>query len=186
MSIFLISFEAYNVFYNPNIWKLFLKYFYSLLLFSLSVMSDPLQPHGLQHARPFCPSPSPKVWPSSCSLHPWCHPAISSSETLFFCPPSFPASGTFPVSKLFISHDQNTRVSASESVLPTSIQGWFPLRLTGLISLLSKGLSGVFSSTTVQRHPFFSALPSLQSSSHNRTWPLGRPQPWLYGPLSSE
>ena len=102
-----------------------------------------------------------------------------------FCPLSFPASGTFPMSWLFVSGDQNIRDSASASVPPMSIQGWFPLRLTGLISLLPKGLSGVFSSTTVHKHQFFGALPSLWSSSHNCR-PLGRPQPWLYGPLSAE
>ena len=101
---------------------------------------------------------------------------ILSSDTLFwFCPQSFPASGTFPMSQLFASDDQNTGVSASASVLPTSIQGWFPLRLTVLISLLSKGLSGFFSSTTVWMHQFFGTLPSLGSSSGNCMWPLGRP-----------
>ena len=108
------------------------------------VMSNSLWPHGLQHARPPCPSPSPRDCPSSCSLHLWSHPAISSSNAFFsFCPPSFPA-----------------------SVLPVNIQGWSPLRLTGLI-LLSKGLLGVFSSTTVRRHQFFGSLPSLLSTSHN-------------------
>ena len=108
---------------------------------------------------PLCPSASHKVSPSSCPLRQGCHPAISSSDTLFsFCPQSFPASGTFPMSQLFISNEQTTGVSTSASVLPTSIQGGFPLRLTGLISLLSKGLSGVFSSTTVQRHQFFLAF----------------------------
>ena len=149
-------------------------------------MSNSLWPHGLQHTRPHWPSPSPKVCPSSCPLHWWCHPAISSSDTLFsFCPQSFPASGNFPMSQLFAQDDQNTGASASASVLPIKIQGWFPLRLTGLISLLSTGLSGVFSSTTVWRHQFFGALPSLRSSSHNHTWLLGRPQPWLYGSLSA-
>ena len=136
------------------------------LLFSHPVMSDSLWPHGLQHTRPLCPSPSPQICPISCPLHRWCHPAISSSDTLFsFCPQSFPASGTFPMSWLFTSDDQNTGVSASESELSTSIQSWFPLRLTFSISL-SKGLSGVFSSTTIQRHQFFGAPPSLWSSSH--------------------
>ena len=108
----------------------------------------------LLHARPPCPSPSSEVWPSSCPLHWWCQPATSSSDALFsFCPQSFPASGTFPRSRLFASDDQNTRASASESVLPTSIQGWFPL--TGLISLRSKRLAGVFSSTTFWRPQFF-------------------------------
>ena len=121
-----------------------------LLLFSLPVMSDSLWPHGLQHTRPPCPSLSPRVCPSSVSLHRWCHPAISSSDALFFCPQSFPVSGTFPMSHLFTSDDPNTGASASGSVLPMNIQDWCPLRLTGLISLLSKGLSEVFSSTTIE------------------------------------
>ena len=121
-----------------------------------------------------CPSPSPDVCPSSCPLHWWCHLAISSSDALcFFCPQSFPASGTFPMSQLFASGDQNT--GASASVLPMSIQGWFLLRSTCLTSSQSKGLSGVFCSTTVQRHQYFGALPFLQSSSHNHMWPLGKP-----------
>ena len=97
------------------------------------------------------------------------HPAISSSDALFsFCPQSLPASGTCPMSQQFASDDHNT--GASASVLPMSIQGWFPLSLTGLISLLSRGLSGVFSSTTVQRHKFFGALPSLQSKLWSSQW----------------
>ena len=99
------------------------------------------------------------------------HPLTPSSP-----PQSFPASGSFPMSQLFTSDDWNTGVSALASVLPMCIQGWFPLRLTGLISLLSKGLSGVSSSTTVQRHRFFDTLPYLWSSSHNCIWPLGRPE----------
>ena len=96
------------------------------------------------------------VCPSSCSLHWWCHPAVLSSDALFsFCPQSFPASGTFPMSQQFTSDDQKTGASASASVLPVSSQCWFPLRLTGLISLLSRRLSGVFSGTTVWRHQFF-------------------------------
>ena len=123
------------------------------MLFSHPVMSNSLQPRGRQHSRPPCPSPFPRVCPSSPSLYWWCHPASSWSDALFsFYPQPFPASGTFPLSQLFISDDQNTGVSVSASVLPMSIQGWFPLRLTDLISLLSKGLSGVFSNTTVQRH----------------------------------
>ena len=146
-----------------------------LLLFSCWVISNFLWSHGLEHARPPCPSPSPRVCPSSCSLHPWCRPAISSSEALFsFCPQSFPESGTFPMRHLFIS------------VLPVNIQSWFPLRLTGLISLLSKGLSGVFSSATVWMHQFFGILPSLLSSFLNCRWPLWRPQTWLFRPLSAE
>ena len=132
-------------------------------------MSNSLRPHGLQHARPHCPLPSPGVCPSSCPLHQWCQLAISSSDALFsFCPQSFPAPGTFPMSRLFTSDDHNTGASFSASVLPTIIQGWFPLRLTGLISLLSKGLSGVFSSTTVWRYKFFGVLHSLWSSSQNQ------------------
>ena len=115
-------------------------------------VANSLWPHGPQHARPPHPSPSPGTCPSSCSLHQWCHPAISSSDTLFsFCPQSFPASWTFPVSHLFTSDDQNTGASASASVLLVNIQDWSLLRLTVLLSLLSKGLWGVFFSTTVQR-----------------------------------
>ena len=136
-----------------------------LLLFSCSVMSHSLWPHGLQHIRPLCPSPSPRVCPSSYWLHQWCHPAISSFGALFSCPWSFPASGSFPMSCLFASDDQNIGASASASILPVNIQSWSPFRLTGLISLLSKGLSGVFSSTRVRRHQFFCILPSLLRSA---------------------
>ena len=129
--------------------RLWRKFNAGLLLFSHPVMSDSLWPHGLQHIRPPCPSLSPGVCPSSCSLQRWCRPAISSSDALFsFCPQSFPALGTFPMNHLFISDDQNT--GASASVLPVNIRGWSPLRLTGLISLLQ--LSGVYSSATVQSH----------------------------------
>ena len=121
------------------------------LLLSCPFMSESLRPHGLQHIKPPCPSTSLKVCPSSCPLHWWCHLAISSSDILFSVfPQSFPASGTFPVSRLFTSDEQNTAVSTSASVLPMSIHGWFPLRLTDLISLLSKGLLGVFSSTSLK------------------------------------
>ena len=107
-----------------------------MLLFSRPVMYNSLWRHGLQHTRPPCPSPSPEVCPSSCPLHWWCHPAISSSDSLLsFCPHSFPASGSFPMSQLFASDDQNTGVSASGSVLPTSIQGWFLLRLIDLLAV---------------------------------------------------
>ena len=147
-------------------------------MFSHPVMSDFLGCHGLQHARVPCPSPSSGVHPIHVQ---WVGDAIQPSHHL--TPQSFPVSGIFPMSWLFASDDQNTGVSASASVLLISIQGWSPLRLTGLISLLSKGLSGVFSSTTVWRHQFFGAQPSLQSSSHNCTWPLERPSPWLYGLL---
>ena len=132
------------------------------------VISYSLWPHGLQHTRPLCPWPSPKVCPNSCPLNQWCHSAISSSDMLFsLFPQSFSASGIFLRSQPFTSDDQNTGVSASASVVPTSIQGWFPLRFISLISLLFKGLSGVFPSITVQRYQFFDALPS-QSSSHSQ------------------
>ena len=120
---------------------------YIVLLFSPSVVSTSLRPHGLQHARPPCPSPSPRVCWSSCPLNQWCHPTISSFVTPFsFFLQCLPASGSFPMNRLFASGGQ--RFGASASVLPMHIQGWYPLRLTSLISLLSKGLSGVFSSTT--------------------------------------
>ena len=112
---------------------------------------------------------------SSCSLHRWCHPISSSAALFSFCPQSFPESGTFPMSRLSTWDDQNTGASASASVLPMNIQGWSSLRLAGLISLVSKGLLGVFSSTVVLRHQFFGLLPSLQSSCHNHTWLLERP-----------
>ena len=132
-----------------------------LLLFSHPVVSNSLGPRGLQHTRPPCPSPSPGVCSSSCSLHWLCCPAISSSDALlYFCPRSFPASGTFPMIQVFTSDDHNTGASASASFLPVSIQGWAPLRVTGLI-LLSNRLSGVFSSTTVLRHLFFGTQLSL-------------------------
>ena len=151
--------------------------FTMLLLFSHPVMSNSLWPHGLQHAKLPCHLPSAKVCSSSCPLHWWCHSAISSSDVLFsFHPLTFPASTTFPMSWLLASDDQNTGISASASVFPTSIQSWFPLRLTGLIALLSRGLLRVFFSllSTVLRHQFFGILPSLWPSSHNHTWPLGR------------
>ena len=122
--------------------------------FSVAQSCQTLWPHGQQQARPLS-SASPKVCPCLYPLHWFCHPAVSPSNALFsFCPQSFPALGTITMSQLFVSNDQNTGVSASGSVLPMSIQDWFPLRLTGLISLLTKWLSGIFSSTTIQRHQF--------------------------------
>ena len=122
--------------------------------------SDSLQPHELRHARLSCPSLSPWVCSNSCPLSRWCDPTISSSVTHFSsCPQSFPASRSFPMSWLFTSGSQSigTSALASASVLLMNIQGWFPLGLTGLISLLSRGLSRVFSNTTVQKWKFFSA-----------------------------
>ena len=140
-------------------------------------------PYGLQHARLPCPSPSFWVCSDSYSLRQWYHPTISSSIVPFStCPQSFPASRSFPMSQLFTSGAQCIGASDLASVLPMNIHGWFPLGLTGLISLLSKGLSRVFSNTTVWKHQFFGAQP-LQSSSHICTWLLEKPQLWLYGPL---
>ena len=144
-----------------------------LLLFNCSGMSDSLWLHGLQHARLPCPSPSPRVCSNSCPLSRWCHPAILSSAVPFSsCPQSFLASGCFPMTWLFASGGQSIGASTSASVLPINIHDWFPLGLTGLISLQSKGLSGVFSSTTVRRHQFFGPQPFLLSSSHIHTWLL--------------
>ena len=143
---------------------------------SRSVVLDSLQPHESQHARPRCPSPTPGVHPNSCPLSRWCHPAISSSVVPFSsCPQSLPASGSFPVSQFFTSGGQRIGVSASASVLPMNIQDWSPLGWTGWISLQSKGLSKVFSNTTVQKHQFFGAQLSSQSNSHIHTWPLEKP-----------
>ena len=150
-------------------------------------MSDSLQPHGLHHARLPCSSLSPGVCSNSCPLSRWCHPPISSSVSPFSsCPPSFPAAGSVPMSHLFASGVQSIRGWVSASILPMNIQGWFPLGLTGLISLLSKGLSRVFSSIAIWKHQFFGAQPSLWSNSHTCTWLLEKPQLWLYEPLSSK
>ena len=124
--------------------------------FSCAVMSDSLQPHGLQHARPPCPSPTPWVYSNSCPLSQWYHPTISSSIIpVFFHLQSFPASRSFQMSQLFASGGQSVRVSASISVLPMNIQDWSPSGWSSWISLLSKGLWRVFSNTTVQKHQFF-------------------------------
>ena len=144
--------------------------------FSCSVMSDSLWPHGLQHNRPPCPSPTPGACSNSCPLSQWYHPTISSSVVPFSsCLQSFPASWSFPKSWFFSSGDQSIEVSASASVLPANIQDWFPLGWTGWISLQSKGLSRVFSNTTVWKHQFFSAHLSLWSNTHIHTWPLEKP-----------
>ena len=149
---------------------------FSSVQFSSSVMSSSLQPHGLQHARPPCPSPSPRAYSNPCPLSRWCHPIISFSVTLFFSHlQSFPASESFPMSQFFTSGGQSVGVSASASVLPMNIQDWFPLGWTSLISLQSKGLSRVFSNTTVQKHQFFCTQLSSQSNSQIHTWPLGKP-----------
>ena len=144
--------------------------------FSRSVVSNSLQPHEPQHTRPPCPLPTPGVHLNPCPLSRWCHPTISSSVVPFSsCPQSFPASGSFQMSQIFASGGQNIGVSTSASVLPMNIQGWFPLGWTGWISLQSKGLSRVFSNTTVQKHQFFGTQLSLLSNSHIHTWPLEKP-----------
>jgi len=142
---------------------------------SFSVVPNSLWPPGLQHDSHPCPSLSTGVDSNSCPLSQSCHPATSSSVAPFSsCFQSFPALGSFPMSWLFASDDQSIGASVSASVLPMNIQDWFPLELTGLISLLSKGLSRVFSNTTVQKHQFFGAQPSLWPISHISTWLLGK------------
>ena len=151
-----------------------------LSLFSRQVMSDSLWPHGLQHAWLPCPScllklmPFESVMPSNHLI--LCHPFSS-------CLQSFPASGSFPVSQFFTSGGQRIAVSVSTSVLPMNTQDWCPLGWTSWISLLSKGLSRVFSNTTVQKHRFLGAQLSSQSNSHIHTWPVEKPWPWLDGLL---
>ena len=144
--------------------------------FSHSVLSDSLWPHELRHARPPCPSPTPGVYSNSCPSSQWCHPTISSCVIPFSSHlQSPPASGSFQMSQFFASGSQSIGVSASASVLPMDIHNWFPLGLTGWISLQSKGLSRVFSNTTVQKHQFFDAQPSLRPNSHIHIWLLEKP-----------
>ena len=132
-----------------------------------------LRPHELQHTRPPCPSPTPGVYSNSCPLSRWCHPVISSSVVpFFFCLQSLPASGSFPMSQLFTWGGQSIGVSASALVLPMNTQDWSPLGWTGWISFQSKGLSRVFSNTTVKRYQFFGSQLSSQSNSHIHTWTL--------------
>ena len=147
-------------------------YSFSSVQFSCSVVSDSLHPHEPQHARPPCPSPIPGVHPNPCTSSRWCHPTISSSVVPFSCPQSFPASGSLPMSQLFASSGQSIGVSASTSVLPMNTQDWSPLGWTCWISLQSKGLSRVFSNTTVHKHQFFGAQLSIWSNSHIHTWLL--------------
>ena len=177
----LISISKFNLLWYVVLAKLHIRRksnipWFSSVQFSRSVVSDSLRPHESQHTRPPCPSPTPRVHPDSCPSSQWCHPAISSSVVPFsLCPQSLPASGSFPMSQLFAWGGQSTRVSASASVLPMNIQDWSPLGWTGWISLQSKGLSGVFSSTTVQKHQFFGAQLSSQSNSHIHTWLQEKP-----------
>ena len=149
---------------------------YSVQFISVAQSCLTLQPHGLQHARPPCQSPAPRVYSNSCPLSRWCHPTISSSVIPFSsCPQSFLASGSFPMRQLFAWGGQSIGVSASTSVLPMNIQDWFPLGWTDWIFLNSKGLSSVFSNTMVQKHRFFGTRLSLYSNSHIRTWLLEKP-----------
>ena len=152
-----------DVFVKALVFSLFLQ---CSVQFSRSVVSNSLRPHESQHARPPCPSPAPRVHSKSCPLSQWCHPTISSSVVRFSCPQSLPASGSFPVSQLLAWGGQSIGVSASASVLPMNTQDWSPLGWTDWISLQSKGLSRVFSNTTVQKHQFFSTQLSSQSNSH--------------------
>ena len=149
-----------------SVYHAFIQKFYSFqfssVQFSCSVVSDSLQPHELQHARPPCPSPSPGVHSNSHLSSRWCHPAISSSVVPFSsCPQSLPASGSFPMSQLFAWGGQSTGVSALASFLPKNTQDWSPLGWTGWISLQFKGLTRVFSNTTVQKHQFLGTQLSL-------------------------
>ena len=137
-----------------------------------SVVSGSLRPNGLQHARLLCPSPSPEACSNSCPSSQWCHPIISSSVVFSSYLQSFPASGSFPISQFFITGSESIEDLASASVFPMNIQDWFPLGLTGLISLQSKGLSRVFSNITVQKDQYFSPQLSLWSNSHIHTWLL--------------
>ena len=144
--------------------------------FRCSVVSNSLRPHESQHVRPPGPSLTPGFYSNSCPSNRWCHPAISSSVIPFSsCPQSLPASGSFPMSQFFTLGGQSIGVSASTSVLPMNTQDWSPLGWTGWISLQSKGLSRVFSNTTLQKHQFFSAQLSSQLNSHIHTWPLEKP-----------
>ena len=139
--------------------------------FSRTLVSDSLQPHGLQHARLPCPSPTPRACSNSCPSSWWYHPTISSSVLPFSsCLQSFPASGSFPMSQFFASGGQSIEASASVSVLPMNIQDWCPLGLTSLSSLQSKGLSRVFSNPTVQKHQFFGTQLCLWFNSYIHTW----------------
>ena len=148
----------------------------SFIQFSHSVVSNSLRHHELQHARLPCPSPTPGAYANSCPSSQWCHPTIWSFVVPFSSLlQSFPALGSFPMSQFFTLGGQSTGISASTSVLLMNTHDWYPLGWTGWISLQSKGLSRVFSNTTVQKHQFFGAQLSLQSNSHIHTWLLEKP-----------
>ena len=148
----------------------------SSVQFSHSVMSDSLQPHESHHARPPCPSPTPRAHSHSYPSSQWCHPAMPFSVVpLSSCHQSLPASESFPMSQHFASGGQITGVSSLVSFLPKKFQGRSSSEWTGWISLQSKGLSRVFFNTTIQKHQFFGAQPSSQSNSHIHTWPQEKP-----------
>ena len=154
---------------NCIVYELYInKPLFSSVQFSCSVMSDSLRPHELQHVRPPCPSPTPGVHSDSCPLNRRCYPNISSCHLLLL-----PASGSFPMSQFFTLGSRSIGTSASN--LPMNTRGWFPLGMTGFISLQSKGLSRVFSNITVQKHQFFGTQSSLWSNSHIYTWLLDKP-----------
>ena len=173
LSLFIHSFNFFT--YYP-IYLTSIQYLSTSVQFSRSVVSNSFRPHESQHARPPCPSPTPEF--TDTHVH-WVSDAIQPSHPLSSpsppAPQSLPASGSFPMSQLFARGGQSTGVSASVSVLPMNTQDWSPLGWTGWISLQSKGLSRVFSKTTVQKHQFFSAQPSSQSNSHIHTWPQEKP-----------
>ena len=166
----------YILYCNNSTLCCFVKGAISSVQFIWSVVSDSLWPHESQHARPPCPSPTPRVHSDSHPSSWWCHPAISSSVFPFSsCPQSLPASESFPMSQLFAWGGQSTGVSTLVSFFPKNTQRWSPLEWTGWISLQSKGLSRVFSNTTGQKHQFFGTQPSSQSNSHFHTWPQEKP-----------
>ena len=149
---------------------------FSSVQFSHSVISDSLRPHESQYTRPLCSSPTPGVHSNSCPSNRWFHPAISSSVVPFSsCPQCLPATESSPMSQLFTWGGQSIGASALASVLPMNTQDWSPLEWTGWISLQSKGLSRIFSNTTVQKHQIFGTQLSSQSNSHIHTWPLEKP-----------
>ena len=158
------------------LWLLCLVFYFSSVQFSRSLVSDSLRSYESQHARPPCPSPTPTVHSDSRPSSRWCHPAISSSVVYFSsCPQSLSTSGSFPMSQLFAWGGQSIGVSASASFLPKKTQDWSPLEWTGWISFQSKGLSGVFTTTTLKKHQFFGDQLSSQSNSHIHTWLLEKP-----------
>ena len=172
LKIKLVVVTAYITSHTVTGYVIFSSVQFSSVQFSCSVVSDSLRPHESQHARPPCPSPTPKVHSDSHPSSQWCHQAISSSVIPFFSRlQSLPASESFPMSQFFPGGGQSTGVSALASFLPKKSHGWSS-EWTGWISLQSKGLSRVFSNTTVQKHQFFGAQPSSQSNSHIHTWSL--------------